>query len=36
MQTFAVTTKRAELLLHAENKHPKKTPAECFANLPEA
>ena len=29
-QTFAVTTKKAELEQHWENKHPKKELGECF------
>ena len=29
-QTFAVTTKKAELEQHWENKHPKKDLGECF------
>ena len=36
MQTFAVTTKRPELLQHVENKHKGKAPEECFENLPSA
>lgn len=35
LQTFAVTTKRAELTQHAETKH-KKQVEECFENCPPA
>ena len=34
-QTFGSTNKKAQLIQHCENKHPKDKVEECFSKMPE-